>query len=110
MQTAMTYQQWNDEGARLFGPDKMNWRFKCPACGHVAATTDYRDAKATEGAIGFSCVGRWSGVKREAFGNGPGPCNYAGGGLFKLNPLKVTDMDGNEHDMFAFAEPQSVAQ
>jgi len=30
-------------------------------------------------------------------------CDYAGGGLFKLNPVKVTSM-GKEHELFAFEE------
>ncbi|MBA9071867.1 hypothetical protein FHR71_005660, partial [Methylobacterium sp. RAS18] len=33
-----------------------------------------------------------------------GPCNYAGGGLFKLNPVIVTGPDGSEHAMFDFAD------
>jgi hypothetical protein len=53
-------------------------------------------------------VGRWTGAKREAFSDGQGPCNYAGGGLFKLNPVTVV-MDPDEHGsrehcVFEFAE------
>jgi len=30
-----TLQEWLDEGKKRFGADFANWRFKCPACGHV---------------------------------------------------------------------------
>ena len=99
-----TQAEWMAEGERRFGPDTEDWRFLCPACGHTAAVRDWKDAGAPEGAVGFSCVGRWAGAGREAFGDGPGPCNYAGGGLFRLNPITVTAPDGTEHHAFAFAE------
>lgn len=107
--TQMTLQEWEDEGTRLFGPDKMAWRFKCPCCGHVATPADWEKAGAKENAVAFSCVGRWQGAKREAFGEGEGPCNYAGGGLFRLNPVIVTAPDGKTQSVFAFAEPAEVA-
>jgi hypothetical protein len=94
----MTRDEWIAEGARRFGPDPMNWRFVCPACGHVATPVDWEAAGAPKGAFAFSCVGRWLPDAREAFANGPGPCNYAGGGLIGLNPTQVDD-----ERIFAFA-------
>ena len=87
----LTLQEWEAEGTRRFGPDKMDWRFVCPCCGFVASARDYHVAGAPDTAVAFSCVGRWWAHRREAFerGKSPGPCNYAGGGLFRLNP--VTD-------------------
>lgn len=95
-----TLDEWNAEGTKLFGDDKMKWAFKCPSCGHVATVSDWKDAGAPEGAVAFSCVGRYlSGPRRDFLnGSGEGPCNYAGGGLFKLNPVTV---DG--HGIFDFA-------
>lgn len=115
------YAEWLDEARRLFGDDSRRWRFVCPVCKHVASVQDWHDAKAPESAIAFSCVGRWAGAKRDAFGlnaekvkrgdlppaEGNGPCNYAGGGLFALNPVKV-DRDGEVHSMFAFATPEGA--
>ncbi len=95
----ITAEKWHKQGESLFGPDEMKWRFVCPACGHVASVQDYKDAAAPQGAVGFSCIGRFLPDPREAFGSGPGPCNYAGGGLIRLNPV---DVDG--HRMFAFAD------
>lgn len=86
----MTQQEWNADGIKRFGPNHSAWRFVCPSCGHIASVKDWRDAGAPEDCIAFSCVGRWLKEKSEAFGKKKGgPCNYAGGGLFGLNPVEV---------------------
>lgn len=95
----MTREEWLTEGYRRFGPDQMKWRFVCPSCGHVASVQDYKDAGAAVSVVAFSCIGRWMDHPRDAFGEGPGPCNYAGGGLIGINPVEV---DG--HRYFEFAE------
>lgn len=103
-QTTMTKAHWEAEGARRFGADIMLWRFACPVCGHVAAVQDWKAAGASEGEVAFSCVGRRIEGSRQAFEkSGSGPCTYAGGGLFRLNPVTVVDGD-KEHQVFAFAE------
>lgn len=99
--------QWNAEGEARFGPDRMAWYFTCPMCGNRANARDYHAVNAPEGAVGFSCVGRW--VKnrpvRKAFGgSGPGPCDYAGGGLFCVNPVIVEKPDGETVTFFEFAD------
>lgn len=98
----MTQDEWRAEAVKRFGSDPMEWRFVCPACGHVAAVKDWKAIGATEGEVAFSCVGRHMDKSREAFTEKKqsGPCNYAGGGLFRLNPVEV---DGHER-VFAFAE------
>jgi hypothetical protein len=102
----MTLQQWHARARELFGADQKSWRFKCPVCGHEASVADYQAAGAPVGAVAFSCVGRWIEGSREAFGqSGKGPCNYAGGGLFSLNPQPIVDLD---FAAFAFAEPAPV--
>ena len=103
----LTHQKWEAEGTHRFGLDKMGWRFVCPCCGFVASARDYEAAGAPETAVAFSCVGRWAGAAREAFEAGkrrPGPCNYAGGGLFGLNPVTVTVEGAPDHHMFEFAD------
>lgn len=100
MPVPMTVDEWRAEALRLFGPDEMKWRFKCPACGHEASVQDWKDAGASSKQVAFSCVGRHMEDPRDAFSRGPGPCNYAGGGLFGLNPMKV---DGQS--LFAFGAP-----
>lgn len=100
---------WRALGTRLFGPDTMAWRFVCPACGHVASAADWFNAGARSGAAGFSCVGRWTGAT-ASFDDKTRPCTYAGGGLFRLNPVHVTRADGNVVQMFAFADDAAEAR
>lgn len=100
----MTETQWRAEAIRRFGADSLAWRFVCPVCGHEAAVADWKAAGASPGEAGFSCVGRHVEGARKAFGEaGPGPCNYAGGGLFQLNPVTVQRDGGGTTCMFAFA-------
>lgn len=84
-----THEEWKAEAVRRFGEDPMKWRFVCPSCGYVASVEDWKNAGAQEGAVAFSCVGRYMGSKKEIFDKTAGPCNYAGGGFFKLNPVTV---------------------
>lgn len=106
-----TFDEWRTEGVKRFGPEEMAWRFVCPACGHVQTAGDFRPYKA-QGATGetvrFNCIGRYLGHRREAFGSGPGPCNYTSGGLFDLRPWVVA-VPGGEVRTFAFAEPNKDA-
>ena len=87
----LTLTQYIIEAETKFGKNRLNWKFVCPACGHIMSTADYLAAGAPEGAVGFSCIGRWNNLgKRGAFDNGkPGPCDYAGGGLICLNPVEI---------------------
>ena len=100
-----TQAEWLAEAERLFGADAMAWRFECPVCHHVASLQDWKDAGAPQATWAFSCVGRWIPGSRDAFeASGVGPCNYAGGGLFRLNPVAMVFPDGSTHHAFAFAE------
>ena len=106
----ITHEEWKREGAAKFGDDVRNWAFECPACHHVAKASEWVDG-GKPGMIAFSCVGRLREFARDAFAKGDGPCNYAGGGLFGLNPVRVKFPDGTTGDYFEFAalnaEPQS---
>lgn len=105
--TEYTHQEWMAEAARRFGPDPLGWTFVCPVCGHVATVGDWKSAGASEGAVAFSCVGRNTGAGSAMDGQ-PGPCNYAGGGLFRLNPVTVTTEDGAENQVFDFAPAEAL--
>jgi hypothetical protein len=97
MTIVRTLLAWTEEGTRLFGEDKLKWRFVCPVCGFVATPADWFAEGAGEGAVAFSCIGRYGKYQktaRKAFGgDGPGPCDYTGGGLFALNPIEVIGID-----------------
>lgn len=101
----LTHAEWVEEGKRRFGDDQLQWRFVCPGCGHVAAIADWKAVGASVENAAFSCVGRWMPKAREFLGGkGPGPCNYAGGGLFRLNPQPVAFGSDKVSHVFAFAE------
>jgi hypothetical protein len=110
--TEFTLEEWRNKGKELYGEDPMKWKFRCPVCDHVATVQDWKDAGAPVNSAGFSCVGRWAGANKETEEGdlgpngkkGKGPCNYAGGGLFKLNPVTVIDPDGHKMNCFAFAD------
>lgn len=98
----MTFEEWMAEGTRRFGADQMLWKFKCPSCGHVASVADWKKVGASEGEVAFSCIGRHLDGAKTIFQK-PGPCNYTGGGLFRLNPVHISK-DGKTHQYFEFAE------
>jgi len=100
----MTIDEWRAEASKRYGADPLKWKFRCPVCGYVASVQDWKDAGADSGAVAFSCVGRWKTTGRDAFTkSGEGPCNYAGGGLIHLNPIKVVQPDGTTQEVFEFA-------
>jgi len=100
-----TREEWLAESVRRFGEDVNNWRFICPSCGYIARVKEWRDLDA-HNSTAISCIGRYTNPpsKQTIFSKTGGPCNYAGYGLFKLNPIKVVtkEDDGSEHDSFAF--------
>lgn len=105
--TKITEKEWRALGVRLYGKDPRDWKFRCPACGHVQSMRDYatlpQPCGKPEDTIGYSCIGRLMETCSAAFSGEPGPCNYAGGGLFQMNPITVVKEDGTSHRAFAFA-------
>jgi len=110
MARELTHNEWIGEAQILFGTDPAQWAFRCPVCKHVATVQDYKNAGAPEGAVGFSCIGRWMDKPENAFDvpagetAQKGPCNYAGGGLIRLNPVTVAFPDGGKRQVFEFAK------
>jgi hypothetical protein len=97
-------EDWRAEAVRRFGDDPMKWRFVCLSCGHIQTPSDYKSVGAPETSVAFSCVGRWTpGATGEIWQKGKGPCNYAGGGMFRLNPVRVTEGE-QTHEIFDFAQ------
>jgi len=99
----VTHEEWCEEATRKFGKDPMGWKFVCPSCGYVASVKDWKDAGASEGDVAVSCVGRALSSKKELGDKTGGPCNYAGYGLFRLNPVSVQFRDETVK-VFDFAE------
>lgn len=110
MAETITYAAWMDEGNRRFGPDNRSWKFVCPVCGHVASIGDfeqYKDQGATMNSATCECIGRYTGAG-DFKPKGQGPCNYAGYGLFRLSPIRITGISPDHSEdsthCFAFAE------
>lgn len=104
----VTEAEWRAEGRALFGEDTAKWKFVCPSCGHVTSVEEWKKAGATDGEVAYNCIGRRTGerhvTEKKAFKKAGGPCNYTGGGLFKLNPVTVVLADGSGEDTcFEFA-------
>lgn len=111
----ITHEAWKAQAVVLFGDDPLKWRFVCPSCSHVASVADWRAAKAPAGAVGFACIGRFTGdheaAAAAAFGRAGGPCNYTTGGLFNISPVTVQLPDGDTQSAFEFdLEPAAAGE
>jgi hypothetical protein len=109
----ISHEEWIKEAIKRY-PDR-NIAFVCPVCKHKQTVAEYKAAGAPAGAYGFSCIGRYLDDCRKAFGGPgageerPGPCDYTGGGLLRLNPINVIFTDSEtgaqtEHAFFDFAD------
>lgn len=105
---AIPVKDWLAEGRRLFGEDIMNWRFRCPMCGHVAAVRDFKDAGADDPNDALQeCIGRYKGAGSPGSPDGnPNGCNWVAYGLFGIPNEKgrlVMAENGEVFDVFDFA-------
>ena len=94
MKKEFTKDEWLAEGAKLFGANFEDWKFKCPKCGNVAYGKDFKDAGVNPNAMYCECIGR------HVKGKG---CDWAAYGLFDICTVHV---DG--HPVFEFAAEKSV--
>lgn len=101
-------EDWQAEAVRRFGPDQMKWKFMCPSCGHVASIQDWKDAGGTEGEVAFSCIGRHIKGSGDIL-NKKKPCNYAGGGLFRLNPVSIQGIPDGVFDFAPIEQAPVIA-
>lgn len=106
-QTEITLDEFLAKAKAAFGENQDNWKFRCPSCGHVSSVADWKRVGAKEPDVGYNCVGRYEGDRKlmaaNAFKKAGGPCNYTGGGLFKLNPMHVKFPDGHVESFFELA-------
>jgi hypothetical protein len=109
----ISHEDWQKEGAKRYGDQAKAWKFRCPSCGSVMTPEMYFDLvgsnkESASAMIAFSCVGRLMENPTTIFQKGKGFCNYAGGGLFGLNPILVKFPDGKEGRFFDFADDPLV--
>lgn len=106
-QTKYTHPELLAEGKRRFGEDFMQWKFKCPACGHVASAQEIKDAGGNpETQAYFCCIGRFKGAGSPNKEHNENGCNWTAGGLFGTlgRGITVVTPDGKEHHIFDFAD------
>lgn len=102
----ITYEQWHAKGVERYGNDMKTWRFTCPMCKKDTIAQEWIDHKADK-QIGVSCIGRQYDKKQSAFFTKnikPIGCDYAGYGLFKMNPIhvEITTDEGSKEIVDAF--------
>ena len=107
MKISITHEAWKKEAVSRYGADPATWAFRCPVCKHVATVAEWRAAGASDGEVAFSCIGRHATKPKSGFSlrrGAKGPCDYTGGGLFRLNPVTVTFLkeDGEPGEMQTF--------
>lgn len=105
----LTHEDWLAEATKRCDGNFRKLRFRCPSCGYVQTAEDFLTAgwsvAQIDTQLGFSCIGRRlpAAECQEAFMGGPGPCNYAGGGLIRIAPIRVMIGD-EERYTFDFAD------
>lgn len=92
-----------------FGDDPKSWSFRCPRCGDIATSTDFKSAMEARDLPGFGsdrlgqeCIGRLLGALSKE-GVTPRGCDWAAYGLFR-GPEFVILPDGREIPSFPVAQ------
>ena len=77
-----TKEEFMEQGEKLFGKDKKEWKFRCISCGECQTYNDFKEAGVDDpsGYVHFSCIGRFD-EKRG--------CNWTLGGLFTIHQKEV---------------------
>lgn len=104
-QIKQTMEEWLEEGKKKFGEDFENWKFKCPACGHVASGQDFKDLKAEPNDMYQVCIGRINGKGVAGATDEGNGCQWAAFGFLKTlgKGRIVVNSDGEESEVFDFA-------
>lgn len=91
--------------------------FKCLACKTIQSASDLiavgagRDVGAVRPYLGFSCVGRFTGVGRDfklSDGQTAHGCGWTLGGLLQLHELEVVMPNGDHRPHFELATPEEA--
>ena len=93
----VTMAEWTAEGERLYGKDRLDWKFKCPACGHVQTGRMFLDAGMHTHLAYQECASRY-GL------GGSKDCKWAIGGLLRVGGRYVIDGKFCPRLVFEFAD------
>jgi len=101
----LSWAEWMEEGRRLFGPDRQNWAFRCPACGCRQNALDFiRRRIDPRGRVFMTCFGRFLPVSEDPWVI---RCRFSLEGLPQFSRVVVV-YEGREIPVFEYAEPQSL--
>lgn len=93
----MLYKDWLEMGKGLYGPDMLDWKFRCPVCGHVQALRDFHDAGVDPDYGTANCASR--------FGLGGDPqCRWTTGGALAVGGRIVINPNYIPQLIFDFAD------
>lgn len=101
--------EWKEEAKKRYGDNSLDWKFRCPSCNNAFSVQDWKDAGAEQGEVAFSCVGRNKSHPKEMGDKTGDYCNYAGGGLFRINPVHIIMEEGTREN-FDFADDPLVKE
>lgn len=95
----MLYKDWVAKGERLYGKDWMNWKFKCPTCGHVQSLGEFKNAGVDPNYAIMCCASRFNlGGRKD--------CKWTTGGLLAIGGVYVVRPDFKIILAFAFADEE----
>ena len=97
----LTLAEWEDEGRRLYGNDKLDWKFRCPACGHIQTPREFKAAGHSPHAAYVDCASRF-GI------GGRSTCKWTIGGLLKVGGRYVIDDSYTPRLIFEFADRENI--
>lgn len=86
---------WEREGRRRFGLNKLGWAWTCHHCLTSFRAADYALRGAPQAKIGFACLGAYE----KSI-----PCNYDGTNRVPSNPITIRLPGGVTAHMLAFKD------
>lgn len=90
------FETWKKEGQKKYGNDSLQWKIKCPSCGHVQTPKDFTDLSLSKDLALTTCLGR----HKKGVG-----CDWSAGGLFKtLGNGRLILADGVVSEIFDFED------
>lgn len=97
---AVTLAEWRAEGERLYGKEQLDWRFRCPACGHVQTMRQFKEAGLNPQLAYLNCA------SRHNLG-GKADCKWTIGGLLRVGGRYVIDAKFRPRLIFEFADKET---
>ena len=91
--------EWAAEGERLYGKERLDWKFKCPFCGHVQTARMFKNAGMNPHLAYTNCASRYGlGGKKT--------CKWTIGGLLRVGGRYVIDDKYCPRLIFEFADKE----